>query len=60
MAECVIAADGYSYERAAITSWLQHSDASPVTGQPLQRTCLVLNFLLKQAMTVKQDGPAGA
>ena len=60
MVDCVIAADGYSYERAAIASWLQHSMASPVTAQPLQHKRLVPNFLLKQAMKVKQDSIAGA
>jgi len=32
MVEPVIAADGHTYERAAIQHWLQGSSLSPVTG----------------------------
>ena len=60
MADCVTAADGYSYERAAIASWLQHSTASPVTGKPMQHKRLVPNVLLRQAMAVSQVGNAEA
>ena len=55
MLDCVIAADGLSYERAAIASCLQHSDVSPVTGKPLQHKRLVPNVLLRQAMAMIQD-----
>ncbi len=34
MREPVIAADGQTYEKAALKSWLQQHDTSPVTGQP--------------------------
>ena len=60
MTDCVIAADGYSYERSAIASWLQHSMASPVTGHPLHHTRLVPNVLLRQAMAMSKDSTAGA
>ena len=52
MTDCVIAADGLSYERAAITSWLQHSNASPVTGKLLPHTRLLPNVLLRSATTI--------
>ena len=50
MVDCVIAADGFSYEREAITSWLQRSNVSPTTGQPLQHSRLVPNVLLRNAI----------
>ena len=50
MVDCVIAADGFSYEREAIASWLQHSSVSPTTGQPLQHRRLVPNVLLRNAI----------
>ena len=55
MTDCVIAADGLSYERAAITSWLQHSNASPVTGELLPHTRLVPNELLRSAIDMHQQ-----
>ena len=55
MVDCVIAADGLSYEREAITSWLQHSSASPVTGQPLQHKRFMPNMLLRNAIEMHQD-----
>ena len=50
MTDCVIAADGLSYERAAITSWLQHSNVSPITGKPLLHQRLVPNILLRNVI----------
>lgn len=55
MVDCVIAADGHSYERAAITHWLQHSATSPVTGHPLQHKRLVPNVWVRSAMDMKNS-----
>ena len=52
MVDCVIAADGVSYERAAITSWLQRSTASPVTGQLLLHKHLLPNITLRSAISM--------
>ena len=52
MVDCVIAADGVSYERAAITSWMQRSSASPVTGQLLLHKHLLPNITLKNAISM--------
>ena len=57
MADCVIAADGLSYERAAITDWLQHNTVSPVTGKPLPHKRLLPNVLLRSAITLHQHTP---
>ena len=55
MTDCVIAADGYSYERAAITSWLQTSQQSPVTGQALSHKHVLRNINLK-GVIMQLDG----
>ena len=47
MQEPVIAADGHTYEQAAMKAWLQQHTTSPVTGNDLPHTRLVPNFLVK-------------
>jgi hypothetical protein len=56
-----MAADGYSYERAAIAEWLRMRDVSPVTGRPLTSAVLQPNYSLRQAIAVdlaKLSGPS--
>ena len=43
----VVAADGNTYERLAIEAWLQRSDTSPLTNEPLSHKGLVPNMLVK-------------
>ena len=50
MEDPVIAADGISYERRAITQWLQKSKLSPLTGEMLKHTALTPNYGLKAAI----------
>ena len=51
MSEPTIAADGFTYERAAIEAWLRRGNAtSPVTGEPLAHTNVVANHALRSAM----------
>ncbi|XP_062853770.1 WD repeat, SAM and U-box domain-containing protein 1 [Trichomycterus rosablanca] len=51
MKDPVIAADGYSYEREAIESWIStKSRSSPMTNLPLQTTLLTPNRTLKMAI----------
>jgi hypothetical protein len=52
MRDPVVAADGFSYERAAIEQWLQKSNASPKTGLELEHRFLTSNRTLK---TIIQD-----
>ena len=59
MVDCVIAADGFSYEREAITNWLQDSSVSPTTGQPLQHKRLVSNVLLRNAIDMVPAATSG-
>jgi hypothetical protein len=44
----VVAADGFTYERADITKWLGSSNISPMTGQTLQHNTLLPNTLIKK------------
>ena len=47
MSDPVTAADGMTYERAAIEKWLQEKDTSPSTGAELPHTLVVPNQALK-------------
>jgi hypothetical protein len=47
MVDPVIAADGFSYEREAITKWLQTSRVSPMTGAELSHRQVVPNHALR-------------
>ncbi|XP_056145600.1 WD repeat, SAM and U-box domain-containing protein 1-like [Lampris incognitus] len=51
MKDPVIAADGYSYEREAIESWIRAKNrTSPMTNLPLQTTMVTPNRSLKMAI----------
>ncbi|KAM6985022.1 WD repeat, SAM and U-box domain-containing protein 1 [Aplochiton taeniatus] len=51
MRDPVIAADGYSYEREAIESWISAKNrSSPMTNLPLQTTMVTPNRSLKMAI----------
>ena len=48
MRDPVVTADGHSYERSAIASWIERGNAtSPLTGEPLAHTHLVPNHLVR-------------
>ena len=48
MSDPVTAADGFTYERAVITDWLEQSDMSPVTGAVLANKTLTPNSTAKK------------
>jgi hypothetical protein len=50
MVEPVVAADGHTYERAAIARWLKTSDKSPMTGSVLVHKELVPNYGLMSSV----------
>lgn len=50
----VIAADGYTYEKQAIVSWLHSHDTSPVTGSPLAHMHLMNNAVISSL--IQQQG----
>jgi len=54
MVEPVIAADGHTYEKTAIQTWLQQHTISPVTGDVLAHTRIVANVLIKSAIATNQ------
>ena len=43
----VLAADGFTYERAAITKWLAINSSSPMTGATLPHTNVVANLSMR-------------
>nr|XP_057938183.1 WD repeat, SAM and U-box domain-containing protein 1-like [Doryrhamphus excisus] len=52
MKDPVIAADGFSYERESIESWIRGKNrSSPMTNLPLQTTLLTPNRALKMAIS---------
>ena len=52
MEDPVVAADGRTYERAAISEWLENKDTSPSTGLPLNSTTLIPNIQLRNLILV--------
>lgn len=55
MIDPVVAADGHTYERAAIARWLQESDKSPLTGSILPHKELVPNYGLLSSLQEQAD-----
>ena len=47
MTDPVSTADGFTYEREAITEWLRTKDTSPVTGATLESKTLYSNLSLR-------------
>ena len=52
MEDPVVAADGRTYERAAISEWLEVKVTSPSTGLPLNSTNLIPNIQLRNLIPV--------
>ena len=56
MAQPVIAADGFTYDRASIEAWLARGKTtSPTTGAPLEHTHLTPNHLVKSMIAEYQE-----
>ena len=55
MAEPMVAADGFCYERAEIEKWLARHDRSPMTNTPLPHKFLNPNRALKQRIRAFLD-----
>jgi hypothetical protein len=47
MLDPVVLADGYTYDRTAIESWLRKSDRSPMTGARLAAKTITPNFTIR-------------
>lgn len=50
MTDPVLAADGYSYERSAIESWLAGHNTSPMTNGALPHRNLIPNHALRSSI----------
>jgi U-box domain len=50
MKDPVVAADGFTYEKAAIRSWLKNHSTSPMTNMRLRHKELVPNLLARTAI----------
>ena len=50
MCDPVMCADGHSYERSAITTWLRSHATSPNTNLPLAHLLLVPNITLRNSI----------
>ena len=55
MEDPVIAADGHSYEREAISRWFRTHDTSPKTNMRLQSKQLIPNHGLKSMIAEHDD-----
>ena len=55
MLDPVIAADGQTYERAAIEHWLQSHGTSPLSGQRLEHMRLTANHLVRRLCGVERE-----
>lgn len=55
MEDPVIAADGHTYERAAIQAWLAAHRTSPVTNAPLSDNKLIPNYTLKSWIIAQRE-----
>lgn len=56
MSDPCVAADGYSYDRKAIESWLEENGKSPVTNLPLPHNNLIPNYTLLSAIMEWNSG----
>ena len=50
MRDPVIAADGHTYEKAAMQQWLHQQQTSPTTGQALTHVRLVPNIVIRSVI----------
>ena len=50
MNDPVIAADGHTYEKVAMQTWLEQHKTSPVTGEALKHIRLVPNIVIRSAI----------
>lgn len=50
MTDPVIAADGFTYEKAALTQWFAKSTLSPITGLHLANINIIPNHALRHTI----------
>ena len=52
MEDPVVAADGHTYERSAITDWMSRNSTSPLTGDPFEHNNLVPNYAFRSVLDI--------
>ena len=60
MTDPVTTADGFTYERTAITEWLRTKDTSPSTGATLENKTLIPNLSLRSIIRSFTEALAAA
>ena len=56
MRDPVVALDGHTYERDAITQWIATKKRSPLTNEQLQAALVIPNITLRAAMVAAESG----
>ncbi|CAL9008439.1 unnamed protein product [Prunus brigantina] len=56
MQEPCVAADGYTYDRKSIETWIQENEKSPMTNLPLPNKNLIPNYTLLSAIMEWKSG----
>ena len=60
MLDPVMCADGFSYERKDIITWMKKSKRSPVTNQDLRHRCITPNHALRNTISdIMHDNLSG-
>jgi hypothetical protein len=59
MRDPVVAADGFTYERAAAEAWMVSHSISPMTGAELEHQLVVANHVLRIAISEWRDQQPG-
>lgn len=56
MEDPCVAADGYTYDRKAIETWLQENDKSPMTNMELPHKNIIPNYTILSAIMEWKSG----
>ncbi|RPF81932.1 MAG: hypothetical protein CBC65_001685 [Rhodothermaceae bacterium TMED105] len=52
MEDPVVASDGHTYERSAITDWMSRNNTSPLTGDTFEHKNLVTNYAFRSVLDI--------
>ena len=55
MDEIVVAADGHTYNRADIETWLKEHDTSPLNHEPLEHKMLIPNITVRRQINAWRE-----
>lgn len=60
MTDPVVASDGFTYDRAAITDWINRNPTSPLTRKPISQTLNPIHSILRRVREYLQKDPKNA